>query len=91
MPALTKSSRLPRLAGIALAATGLAHFAKPQLFESITAPAFPERTSAHIFTNGGIETAIGIALIVPQTRRLAAIGGIGYLVYLGANAARNAL
>lgn len=89
MPGTSQKSRFPSFAGLALAATGLSHFAKPELFESITAPAFPNNTKRFIFINGGIETALGLALISPKTRKLAGLGGLAYAVYLGANAARN--
>ena len=71
-------SRLPVI-GAALAATGLAHFAKPQLFEAITAPAFPTNTRRHVYTNGTIETALGVGLVAPQTRKFALGGVAGYL------------
>jgi uncharacterized membrane protein len=84
-----QSSRIARYSGLALAGMGLSHFAVPQLFERITAPAFPRRTRQHVYTNGGIETALGLGLAARQTRRLAFVGLIGYLAYLGGNAARN--
>ncbi len=81
-------SRIP-VAGAALAATGLAHFAKPQLFEAITAPAFPNNTRRHIYTNGTIETALGVGLVAPQTRKFALAGVVGYLGYLIVSAVRS--
>lgn len=84
-----KNSKLVKLAGLGLAGTGVSHFVKPQLFESITKPAFPENTQKHIYTNGGIETAIGLGLLLPKTRKLAAVGTLGYLAYLAGNAVRN--
>lgn len=84
-----KSSRGVTLAGLALAGAGAAHFVAPQLFESITKPAFPRDTDRHIKINGGIETALGLGLLAPKTRKLAAVGTLGYLAYLGANAIRN--
>ena len=81
-------SRLPVI-GAALAATGLAHFAKPQLFEAITAPAFPTNTRRHVYTNGTIETALGVGLVAPQTRKLALAGVAGYLGYLILSAVRS--
>ncbi|MUL81857.1 MULTISPECIES: hypothetical protein [unclassified Mycolicibacterium] len=80
---------LVKLAGLGLAGVGVSHFVKPQLFESITKPAFPKDTQKHIYTNGGIETAIGLGLALPKTRKLAAIGTLGYLAYLAGNAVRN--
>jgi uncharacterized membrane protein len=84
-----KSSRLPVLAGLALAGTGVAHFVRPQVFEGITKTAFPRDTDRHLKTNGGIETAIGVGLLVPKTRRLATLGTLGYVGYVAVNAVRN--
>jgi uncharacterized membrane protein len=75
--------------GAALAATGLAHFAKPGLFEAITAPAFPDSTRRHVYLNGALETALGAGLIAPRTRRFALVGVVGYLGYLAASALRS--
>lgn len=84
-----KGSRLATLAGLGLAGVGLAHFAKPQAFESITVAAFPRDTGRHIYVNGGIETALGLGLSIRKTRKLAAVGGLGYIAYLAGNVARN--
>lgn len=84
-----KSSRLPVLAGLALAGAGVSHFLKPELFEGITKGAFPNDTSRYIQINGGIETAIGVGLLVPKTRKLAVLGSLGYVAYLAGNAIRN--
>ncbi|CAM5664738.1 hypothetical protein MAUB1S_04944 [Mycolicibacterium aubagnense] len=77
------------LAGIGFALTGLAHFVKPDLFKGITATAFPEDVNKHLKVNGSIETALGVGLIIPQTRKVATIGVAGYVLYLAANVARN--
>ena len=77
------------LAGIGFALTGLAHFVKPDLFKGITATAFPEDVDKHLKVNGSIETALGVGLIIPQTRKVATIGVAGYILYLAANVARN--
>jgi uncharacterized membrane protein len=83
------NSRGAQIAGLALAGTGLAHFARPELFEPITVAAFPRDTRKHIFINGSIETAIGLGLTAPKTRKLALAGTVGYLAYLAGNAVRN--
>ncbi|WP_458319087.1 hypothetical protein [Mycolicibacterium brisbanense] len=85
----SNDSTLAKLAGLGLAGTGVAHFVKPQLFESITKSAFPKDTHKHIYTNGGIETALGLGLILRKTRKLALAGTVGYVAYLAGNAARN--
>jgi uncharacterized membrane protein len=84
-----KKSRLPALLGLAVAGTGVAHFVRPELFEGITKSAFPQDTDRHLKTNGAIETAIGLGLVAPKTRRLAVLGTLGYVGYLAVNVARN--
>jgi uncharacterized membrane protein len=77
------------MAGVALAGAGVAHFVRPELFEDITGRAFPSDTRKHVYIDGGIETAVGLALITRKTRRLAIIGLIGYGAYLAGNVVRN--
>jgi uncharacterized membrane protein len=77
------------LAGLSLVGIGLSHFVKPELYESVTVSAFPRNTRQFVYINGGIETAIGLGLAGRKTRKPAALGTLGYLAYLGANAARN--
>lgn len=84
-----KTSKLPALVGLAVAGTGVAHFVRPELFEGITKSAFPKDTDRHLKTNGAIETAIGVALVAPKTRKLAVLGTLGYVGYLAVNVARN--
>jgi uncharacterized membrane protein len=83
------NSRIPVLAGVAVAGTGLAHFVAPGLFEGITTSAFPRDTARHLKINGACETAIGVGLVVPQTRKLAILGAVGYVGYLAVNVIRN--
>ncbi|BBX34409.1 membrane protein [Mycolicibacterium mageritense DSM 44476 = CIP 104973] len=82
-------STLAKLVGLGVAGAGVAHFVKPQLFESITKSAFPRDTQKHIYTNGSIETALGLGLLVRKTRKLATVGALGYVAYLAGNAVRN--
>lgn len=84
-----EKSRLPVLTGVSLTGVGLAHFAKPELFEGITKPAFPRDTARHIKINGTIETALGVGYLIPKTRALAVVGTLGYVAYLAGNAIRN--
>lgn len=82
-------SRAATLAGLGVAGVGLAHFVKPELFESVTVQAFPRNTQQYIYINGGIETALGLGLAARKTRKLALLGTAGYLAYLAGNVARN--
>ena len=85
-----RSSRVARFSGLAPAGAGLAHFTSPRMWEPITKAAFPRNTRQHVYTNGGIETALGLSFSNRQTRSLAIVGLIGYLAYLGGNAIRHA-
>ena len=84
-----ENSRAATLTGLALAGTGVAHFVTPQLFQSITQPAFPRNTRSFIYLNGGLETALGLGLAAQKTRKAAVVGLIGYVAYLGVNSVRN--
>jgi uncharacterized membrane protein len=84
-----RESRAAKPVALALAGMGLAHFARPQLFEPITEPAFPSGTRRHVYTNGGVETAIGLAMASRRTRKLAMAALLGYGAYLAGNTVRN--
>lgn len=77
---------MSKLFGLILAATGIAHFVKPELFKEITAPAFPDNTDQAIQINGGVETALGLALLAGK-KRFAGLGLLAYGGWLGYNAA----
>ena len=72
-----KSNRLARFSGLALTGAWLSHFTSPRLFESVTKTAFPRNTRQHVYTNGGIETVLGLGFSSQQTRSLAIVGLIG--------------
>lgn len=82
-------SKVLSVVGLSIAGAGLAHFAKPEAFEGITATAFPDNTEQHIYVDGAAETLIGLALAVPKTRKLGVIGLLGYGGYLAANVLKN--
>jgi uncharacterized membrane protein len=82
-------SKIVGLVGLGMAGIGLAHFVKPDAFESVTATAFPTNTQQYIYIDGAAETLLGLALAVPKTRRLAVIGLLGYGGYLTANVLKN--
>ncbi len=80
---------MAKLAGLAIAGAGVAHFTSPRLFDGITKQAFPRDTRRHLYVNGGIETAIGLGFSSRKTRPLAIVGLIGYGAYLAGNVVRN--
>ena len=85
----TGGSAVATLTGLGIAGAGVAHFVRPELFDDITAQAFPRETRNHVYIDGGIETAIGLGLVFPKTRKLALLGLLGYGAYLAGNVVRN--
>lgn len=83
----TADSLLPRIIGLGIAGTGVAHFIAPGVFEPITKPAFPENTREWTYANGATETLIGLAIANRATRLLGAAGLVGYVGFLGSRIA----
>ncbi|RZT18034.1 hypothetical protein EV589_2284 [Mycobacterium sp. BK558] len=83
-----QNSRAAKVAGLALAGTGLSHFVVPQVYEGFTKPAFPTNTRTHVYIDGGIETAVGLGIAARKTRKFALLGLVAYLLYLGGNVVR---
>lgn len=82
-------SFVSRLPGLAVATVGLTHFVRPDAYASITEAAFPDDVRRHTYIDGGIETAIGLGLLTPRTRKAALVGLAAYTGYLGINILRN--
>ncbi|SFB19964.1 hypothetical protein SAMN05216266_10672 [Amycolatopsis marina] len=73
--------------GFLLAATGAAHFAAPQVFEPVSAAAFPEDTRSWVYRNGATELAIGLAVVNRRTRKLGFAAFAAYGAWLGSRVA----
>lgn len=84
-----ENSRAATVAGLVLAGAGVSHFVAPALYEGLTKPAFPTNTRQHVYVDGAIETAVGLGIASPKTRKLALFGLLAYLLYLAGNVARN--
>ena len=72
-------SRTARLVATAFTVNGVLHLVRPQVFE----PAMPAWVPAHremIVWSGYAELACAAGLAVPQTRKVAALAGVGLLV-----------
>lgn len=80
---------MARATGIALAATGGAHFVAPEIFEDLTTVAFPVDTDTWIKRNGATEIALGLGLLSRRTRKIAVVGLVAYAAHLGFRAATN--
>jgi uncharacterized membrane protein len=74
--------------GFLVAATGVAHFVKPEAFAELTARAFPENTQDWVMRNGATEVGVGLAMMVKPTRKLGVVALLGYTAWLGYNAAQ---
>ena len=68
---------MPRRSVIAVSlfftTAGVAHFAKPDFFESIVPDWVPSRRAAN-YASGAAEIALGLGLLSPRTRRASALG-----------------
>lgn len=73
--------------GFLVAATGVAHLVKPDVFTELTAQAFPDNTTDWVLRNGAAETGIGLAMMLAPTRRLGVLALLGFTGWLGYNAA----
>jgi hypothetical protein len=71
-------SEVARLVGLGIAGAGVAHFAKPEIFEPIAVTAFPTNTREHIYAAGAFDIVLGLGLVAPSTRKLAVAGLVGY-------------
>lgn len=58
---------------------GVSHFVVPDLFAQIVPPQLPAPT-ALVYSSGVAEVAVGIGVMVPRTRRVAAWGLVGLLL-----------
>ena len=81
-----KDSKVLKLSGLLLAATGLSHLAAPTFWEPLVSGVFPDNTRNHVYVNGGIETALGVGLAARRTRKFAVVGLLAYTASLVANA-----
>jgi len=65
--------------GLGFVATGLLHFIRPEPFEAIVPPFLPW-ARAIVYLSGVAEVGLGLGVLVPRTRRLAAWGLVALLV-----------
>lgn len=67
------SSWSPYVAGVLFTGAGVMHFAKPDFFEAIVPDWFASPTIANR-ASGAAEIALGLGMLHPATRRVAALG-----------------
>lgn len=73
-------SRQAIVMGTALLGMGIMHFAAPGRFDSIIPDEIPLSKRGLTYASGVAELAIGAGLLVPRTRRPAALAAIGLFV-----------
>ncbi len=66
--------------GAGLIATGILHFATPNGFDSIIPEEIPVSKRALTYASGVAELAIGAGLLLPHTRRVAALAAAALFV-----------
>ncbi len=81
--------RRTRIAGLAIAGTGVAHFVAPSAFEPVSRLAFPEDTRRWVLRNGATELAIGLLLASGRAKGLGLAGLAAYTAFLGVRALRS--
>lgn len=65
--------------GPAYVVAGIMHFVVPELYVQIVPPVFPAAL-ALVYLSGIAEIVVGIGLLIPRTRRVAAWATVGLLV-----------
>lgn len=58
---------------------GVTHFLLPRAYESVVPPELP-RPRALVYLSGVVEVVLGLGVLVPRTRRHAALGVVALLV-----------
>lgn len=68
--------------GGGLALVGVSHFLFPGLWRALSAVPFPRNTARWVRVNGFAESALGVAIVVPRSRRVGVrlAGAYGVLV-----------
>ncbi|WP_375489930.1 hypothetical protein [uncultured Jatrophihabitans sp.] len=73
--------------GLLVAGVGAAHFVAPEAFTDVTKVAFPKDTDKWVLRDGASEVGIGLAMVLPPTRKLGVLALLGYAGWIGYNAA----
>ena len=85
-PAHTNSQRPAYQAGAMLIGTGVGHFVMPKPFDTIVPAELPGSARFYTYASGVAEVGVGGLMLVPRTRRVAALAAIAlYLAVYPAN------
>jgi uncharacterized membrane protein len=74
------SQRSPLLLAGLLALAGVGHFASPRKFDETIPRALPGKPRTWTYASGAVELALAAGLVLPRTRRVAALAAAGFFV-----------
>ncbi len=77
-----RSARTPRALGLLGGLIGVAHFLVPRIFDPFNRLGFPNHARTFTYVNGAIETALGVLLLRPHTRRPVTVVSACSITYL---------
>ncbi|MEY7978627.1 DoxX family protein [Streptomyces pilosus] len=77
---MSRSERSPLLLAGLLAAAGTAHFAVPRQFDHIVPRSLPGSPRTWTHASGAVELALAAGLVLPRTRRAAALASAAFFV-----------
>ncbi|MCW2494414.1 hypothetical protein [Jatrophihabitans sp.] len=80
MPHVANTNRSARRLALLLAGSGALHFAVPKFYDPMIPTQLPGTPRAWTLGSGIVELAVGAAVAVPRTRRLAALAAFGLFV-----------
>ncbi|WP_082948139.1 MULTISPECIES: hypothetical protein [unclassified Mycobacterium] len=78
----TRGERARRALGLLGGLIGVAHFLVPWIFDPFNRLGFPHHARTFTYVNGAIETALGVLMLRPHTRRPTPILSVCYITYL---------
>ncbi|MFF8637929.1 DoxX family protein [Streptomyces pilosus] len=77
---MSRSERSPLLLAGLLAAAGTAHFAVPRQFDHIVPRSLPGSPRTWTHASGAVELALAAGLVLPRTRRAAALASAAFFI-----------
>ncbi|MCH5677041.1 DoxX family protein [Streptomyces gilvus] len=77
---MPRSERSPLLLAGLLATAGVAHFASPRPFDATIPDALPGTPRTWTYASGAVELALAAGLVLPRTRKTAALAAAAFFV-----------
>ncbi|MFE7174214.1 DoxX family protein [Streptomyces sp. NPDC057616] len=77
---MPRSERSPLLLAGLLAAAGVTHFAQPRQYDAIVPRSLPGSPRTWTYASGAVELALAAGVVLPRTRRAAALATAAFFV-----------